>query len=143
MSRHKLRSPFLLTFFALIQCTCSSFSSTDRTSADLQVDLYSEADLLFAAFERVASEHNIPVARRDQEDRRLTSEWIDEGDNTRRRYFLSVLIHPAGLALRANIVREICVEGSEPCWQDLERTDEVAEEEAILIEEAYEYWEEQ
>ncbi len=143
MSRHKLRSPFLLTFFAFIQCTCSSFSSTDRTSADLQVDLYEEADVLFLAFERVALENNIPVARRDPDDRRLTSEWIDEGDNTRRRYFLSVLVHPAGLALRANIVQETCVEGVQPCWQDIERTDEVAEEEAILIEEAYEYWQDQ
>ena len=82
------------------------------------------------------------MARRDETRRRLTSDWIDETDDIRRRYFLSVLLYSAGLAIRVHIVREELHQGDEgEVWTEIAPSDEVSAEETAIIGAVHQRWE--
>ena len=130
------------SLFVLVLAACASTPDIrERQEAD-RAALEADADNLFEALEAAAGARDLPISRRDDVGRRLSTDWLEEDTSTRRRYFLSVFIHPAGLVVRANIVREAqsSGEGDEGIWRELPRTEAVAAEEGAIVEEAHEIW---
>lgn len=137
--RLRLLRVVCLLAFGLAACAPAP-DIRERQEAD-RAELEVDADALFEALEVVADRRELPISRRDTAGRRLSTGWIDEAPSTRRRYFLSVFLHPAGIVVRANIVREASVdEDGVTIWRELPRSEEVTEEEQAIVGEAHEIW---
>ena len=131
-----------MTLLATVLCACASTAQIEEHNRETMAALEGDADALFVCLENEAETRNIPLARRDEARRRLTSDWIDETDDTRRRYFLSVLLYSAGLAIRVHIVREELQQGGEvETWAEIAPTDEVSAEETAIINAVHQRWE--
>ena len=133
-----------MTIVAAALGACASTAQIEEHNRETIAALEGDADALHACLEDEADTRNIPLARRDETRRRLTSEWIDEGgdEDIRRRYFFSVLLYPAGLAIRVHIVREHLSRESEvETWTELAPTEEVSAEEMAIISAVHQRWE--
>jgi hypothetical protein len=109
--------------------------------------MFRDADLLFSCLNLIAAEKEISTLNVDPERRFIRSNWMNEdtahGEGIQRRYYLSVIYHPAGLALRVNIVRRVPkdqTDGISDEYDEIERTETVASDEQEIIERAYSCW---
>lgn len=138
---HKTIRSCLLGLLCLGAVHCSSPSSRVRSDLEQSAQLQADADALYRALESVVVDRELPLERRDPAVRRLTSSWIRESDDSRRRYYLTVILQPGVLALRVHIARERLVQ-SEPVeiWESLPSDEASLEEENDIIADVYQSW---
>ena len=129
---------------AATACTSNAQIVADREAAIQRFE--ADADALYHSLLSEAEARELPEASNDAAVRRWTSTWLAESDETRRRYFMSVVVAPSGMALRVNIVREAQSGADEATgdttWEALERTEAVEREELDIVQSAYGRWQE-
>jgi hypothetical protein len=144
MVTHKSLSALLAALIALTLVNCSSPTDVRDLAQGGSERIQADADALYRALESVADDRAIPFERRDPVLRRLTGEWISDGEASRHRYQLSVVYLSAGMAMRVRIVRQsLTVEEGEEVWRAVEGGDADRGEELAIAVEANERWEAQ